>query len=148
MPEFVFFMRADANSEAGVANHPTEAFEAMTKYNEALNDAGVLLSGEALAPTSQDAYTLKFDAGGNAESVQGPFDVASETHITGFWIVKTETTEEALEWAKKSSVPGAQVYFRRIVNPSELGAGYTPELKQRDAKVREDAAGRSRAVGK
>jgi hypothetical protein len=148
MPEYVLFMRADASSEGGPANHPTEAFEAMTKYNEEMNAAGVLLSGDALAPTSSDAYNIKFDASGNADAVKGPFDVTSENHVTGWWIIKANNTDEALSWAKKCPVPGAQIFFRRVVDASDLGAGYTAEIQQRDAKVRKEAGDRARAVGK
>jgi hypothetical protein len=148
MPEYVFFMRSDASSEGGPANHPTAAFEAMTKYNEELNAAGVLLSGDALAPTSSDAYNIKFDGEAKAEATKGPFDVSAENHVTGWWIIKAANTEEALNWAKKCPVPGAQIFFRRVVDASDLGAGYTAEIAQRDAKVRKEAGDRAREIGK
>jgi hypothetical protein len=148
MPQFVFFIKADPNSEAGPAQHPTEVIETMTKYQEAMNDAGVLISGDAVAPTAKDAYNIKLDANLKAEVAKGPFDLKTTDNVGGWWIIQTATADEALDWAKKCPIPDAEIMFRRIVDETDLGPSYTPELLARDTKVRQESAARARAAGK
>jgi hypothetical protein len=79
-----------------------KAVEAMMKYNQALQEAGVLVSLEGLHPPSMGSR-VSF-AKGKPVVTDGPFAEAKEV-LGGFWIIKVNSKAEAIEWAKKC--PGA-----------------------------------------
>ena len=90
-------IKANEESEAGIM--PSEQLlNAMGKFNEELMNAGVMLAGEGLHPSSK-AKRIKF-SGGNRIVTDGPFAETREL-IAGFWIWKVNSMEEALEWAKR-----------------------------------------------
>jgi len=90
-------IKANADSEAGIM--PSEQLlAAMGKFNEELVNAGVMLAGEGLHPTSK-AKRIKF-SGGQRLITDGPFAETRE-QIAGFWIWKVNSMDEALEWAKR-----------------------------------------------
>lgn len=74
-----------------------KAVEAMMKYNEALQKAGVLISLEGLHPPSMGAR-VTFSKG-NPSVTKGPFANAKET-LGGYWMIQVNSMEEAIEWAK------------------------------------------------
>src|SRR6185437_5777450 len=94
---FMIIRKADEATEAGVMPS-TELIEAMTKYNEELVNAGVMLAGEGLQPSSKGAR-IKF-SGGNATITDGPFSETKEL-IAGFTMIQVRSREEALEWVKR-----------------------------------------------
>ncbi|KAL6800862.1 dgpfaetke family protein [Trichoderma sp. SZMC 28013] len=136
MPSFIFLMKANVMAEAPPAEIPPEVFESMNKYNEELNDAGVLLDAQGLRPTSVDSYRLTYSTDNTPEVNSGPFHVATETHICGWWIVQTKDAEEALSWAKKIPMQSGEIVVRRIACVEELGDGFTKQLREREAKLR------------
>ena len=75
-----------------------KAVEAMMKYNEALQKAGVLLTLDGLHPPSMGAR-ITF-SGGKAEVSDGPFAEAREV-LGGYWMIQVESKEEAIEWASR-----------------------------------------------
>ena len=94
---FVVFRKADDFTEAG--GKPTrELLDAMMAYNAAMIDAGVLLEGVGLKPSSEGARVL-FD-GGTTSVVDGPFTESKEL-VAGFALLETRTQEEALEWLRR-----------------------------------------------
>jgi hypothetical protein len=97
---FLMMVRANQDTEAGVM--PSEALiAAMTKYNEEMVRAGVLLEGAGLQPSSKGAR-VKF-SGGNASVIQGPFN--SRELIAGYWLIQTESKDEAIKWATRCPAP-------------------------------------------
>ena len=91
---FMVIVKADKNSEAGVL--PDEKLLAeMTKYNEELAKAGVLLAGEGLQPSSKGAR-VRF-AGDKRTVIDGPFAETKEL-VAGFWLFQVKSKEEAIEW--------------------------------------------------
>ena len=82
-------IHGNKDSEAGIM--PSEALlNAMGKFNEELVNAGVMLSGEGLHPSSK-AKRIKF-SGGNRIVTDGPFAETREL-IAGFWIWKVNSHE-------------------------------------------------------
>ena len=77
---------------------PADAVAAMMKYNEALRDAGVLITLEGLHPPSMGAR-VSF-AGGKPVVTDGPFAESKEV-LGGYWMIEVGSREEAIEWAKK-----------------------------------------------
>ncbi len=80
-----------------------KAVEAMMKYNESLQKAGVLLALDGLHPPSM-GVRVSFP-GGKAKVVDGPFAEAKEV-LGGYWMIDVKSREEAIEWAKRC--PGSE----------------------------------------
>lgn len=89
-----------------------DAVAAMMKYNEALQDAGVLLSLEGLHPPSTGAR-VSF-AGGTPLVTDGPF---IETHevLGGYWMIEVASKAEAIEWAKRCPASANEIIEIRQV---------------------------------
>jgi hypothetical protein len=98
---FMMLVKANRESEAGVM--PDEALiAAMTKYNEELAKAGVLLDLSGLQPSSKGAR-IKF-SGGKPTVIDGPFAETKEL-IAGYWLIQVKSRDEAIEWAKRVPAP-------------------------------------------
>src|SRR5262245_11797810 len=95
---FMVMVPANADSEAGKLPDAKILTE-MGKFNEQLAKAGVMLAGEGLQASSKGAR-LKF-SGGKVSVTDGPF-VESKELIAGFWIIKTKSKQEAIDWMKKA----------------------------------------------
>jgi len=106
--------------EAGTEVPDPAIFEAMNRYNEELQKAGVLLALDGLHPT-KTAVRVKLD-GGKKKIVDGPFTEAKEI-VGGYWILQTRTREEAVEWASRVPLlPGDTVELRQIFEMSDFPA--------------------------
>jgi len=114
---------------------PAEAVAAMMKYNEALKEAGVLVTLDGLHPPSMGAR-ISF-AGGKPIVTDGPFIEAKEV-IGGYWMIEVASKEEAIEWAKKCPASNNETIELRQVQEmadfpadvQEAAAGFT-ELQSR-----------------
>src|SRR5438105_3946132 len=123
----------NAESEAGVMPS-RELLEKMTKFNEELVKAGVMLSGEGLHPTSK-AKRVRFD-GSKRTVVDGPFAETKEL-VAGFWVWKVKSMDEAVEWIKKAPFDGGtEITLRPIHESEDFGKELTPELRDREQKLR------------
>ena len=130
---FIVLVKADKNSERGVMP-TTEQLAEMGKYNEELVKAGVMLAGEGLADSSKGAR-VRF-SGKNRTVIDGPFAETKEL-VAGFWIWQVKSREEAIEWLKRAPFDGgAEVEIRQIFEAADFGAEYTPELRQKDDRLR------------
>ena len=90
-------IKANKESEAGVM--PSEKLLTdMGKFNEELVNAGIMLDGEGLHPSSK-AKRVRF-SGGNRIVTDGPFAETREL-IAGFWIWRVKSLDEAVEWVKR-----------------------------------------------
>jgi hypothetical protein len=99
--KFMMIVKASKASEAG--EMPSEEMIAtMGKYNEELVKAGVLLDATGLQPTSKGAR-IRY-SGGKRIVVDGPFAETKEL-IAGYWVIKADSMEQAIEWAKKAPMP-------------------------------------------
>jgi len=88
----------------------------MTKFNESMVKAGVMLSGEGLHPPSMGARVAF--AGGKPKVVDGPFTEAKEV-IGGFWMIQVKSKAEAIEWAKRCPMPDGDIVEIRQVQEFE-----------------------------
>jgi len=122
---------------------PTEEMlAAMGAYNEQLVNAGIMLDGDGLKPTSAGARIV-FE-GGTTSVVDGPFTEAKEI-VAGFWIWEVSSLEEAIEWAKKcpsdSSGTGRQLLeIRPFFEVGDFGEAYTSEIQAQEEKLRDRIA--------
>lgn len=136
MPRFILLIKASQQAESNVAS--PETFKDIAAFNEEMNAAGVLLGGEGLRPTVH-GYRIKYSSASPAEVTKGPFDVEGESHVSGWWILKTEDAEEALSWAKKIPFKDGEVTMRRLAEMEDFGDINMPEdLKERERKLREE----------
>jgi len=100
-----------------------EAVAAMTKYNEELTKAGVLLSLDGLQETAKGAR-VSF-SGGKPTVTDGPFAEAKEV-IGGYWLIQARSKEEAVQWA--SRCPGADGDVIEVRQVYEM-ADFPPEVQ-------------------
>ncbi len=132
---FMVILKSEPEWEAG--RMPTEAeLTAMTRFNEELAQAGLLLSGEGLLPSSKGAR-VRF-AGGRQTVIDGPFAEAKEL-IAGFWIWKVDSLADATAWAKRIPLaPDAEteVEIRQVAEAADFGAEFTPELREAEERLR------------
>ena len=117
--------KASAASEGGQMD--TEGFEAMDKFNEELINAGIMLDGTGLTPSSRGAR-VRF-SGSNRTVINGPFAETTEL-IAGFWIWKVSSLQEAIDWVKKfpnSSAEDSDVEIRPLMEPEDFAGLVSPE---------------------
>ena len=90
-----------------------ESVGEMTKFNEAMVQAGVLLAADGLAaPDTAKRISVR---GGEKVVTDGPFAESKEV-VGGYWIIQAKSEEEALEWAKRVPLgEGPEVELRRIM---------------------------------
>ena len=133
---FMVMVKATPESEAGEMP-TTELLEAMGRYNEELVKAGVMLAGEGLHPSSRGAR-VHFD-GDKRTVIDGPFAETKEL-VAGFWIWQVSSLEEAIEWVKRCPNPmtgPSDIEIRQIFTSEDFGAEFTPELREREDRLRE-----------
>lgn len=117
---FMLLVKADQDSEAGIMPGP-ELLAEMGRYNEELANAGVLLAGEGLQPSSKGARVL-FD-GAARTVVDGPFTEAKEL-VAGFWLIEVRSRDEAVEWVKRCPNPAggrSEIEIRQVFEASDFG---------------------------
>ena len=98
---FMMIVKASKESEAGVMPS-NELIAAMTKYNEQLANAGILVDLSGLQPSSKGAR-VKF-SGNKVTVVDGPFAETKEL-IAGYWVINVKSRQEAIDWAKRCPNP-------------------------------------------
>jgi len=99
---FMMMVKANADSEAGIMPDET-LIAAMTRYNEELAKAGVLLDLAGLQPSSKGAR-IKFARGGKRTVEDGPF-IETTGLVAGYWLIQVKSRAEAIEWAKRAPAP-------------------------------------------
>lgn len=134
--KFMVIMKASEQSEAGQLPS-TALLTEMGQFNEALVNAGIMLAGEGLHPSSTGAR-VRF-AGGTAPTVvNGPFANTKEL-ISGFWLWEVDSLATAIEWAKR--IPNAdgahhEIEIRRVAVAEDFGENLTPELRRQEEELR------------
>jgi hypothetical protein len=129
-------VKATRNSEAGLM--PSEKLLAdMGTFNEELVNAGVMLAGEGLHPSSKGRRVVF--GGGRKTIVDGPFAETKEL-VAGFWLWQVKSMEEATEWARRcpDPMPGeeAVLEIRPVFEAEDFGQEFTPELRAQEERLR------------
>src|SRR5947208_10577816 len=114
---------------------PAEAVAAMMKYNEALKEAGVLITLDGLHPPSMGARVTF--AGGKPVVTDGPFTEAKEV-LGGYWMIDVRSRDEAIAWAKKCPASENEIIEIRQVQ----------EISDFSEEVQEAAAGFAEMQGR
>ena len=132
-------IKATKKSEAGEMPD-TKMLTEMGKYNEELANAGIMLAGDGLHPSSK-GKRVRF-SGPNRTVIDGPFAETKEL-IAGFWIWKVKSMDEAIEWLKRCPNPHDEitdVEIRPIFEAEDFGAEFTPELREQERRAWEKAS--------
>ena len=135
----MIFVKATKESEEGVLPS-TELLTEMGKFNEELVKAGIMLAGEGLQPSSK-GKRVRF-SGKTRTVTDGPFTETKEL-IAGFWIWQVRSMEEAVEWLKRCPNPHpgeTEVEIRPVFEANDLGENFTPELREKEQRLREKIA--------
>ncbi|WP_224702873.1 YciI family protein [Devosia aquimaris] len=137
----IVFVKATKDSEEG-RMPTTELLEAMTKYNEQLINAGIMLGGEGLQPTSS-AKRVHF-SGANRTVIDGPFAETKEL-VAGYWIWQVRDMDEAVEWVKRCPNPmftDSDIEIRPVYEVEAFDEIMTPEIQEMYDRNVERAAGK------
>lgn len=137
MPRFVALVKASPESEAGELPS-TDMLEEMTRYNEELVKAGVMLAGEGLHPSS-NGVRINYGGATSPTVTDGPFAEAKEL-VAGFWIIQARDLAEAVEWLKRAPFQDGEVEIRQVFEDDDFGDALTPELREAEQRLREQAA--------
>jgi len=132
----MLIMRATQQGADAYTEMDFEAvINAMGAYNEAMITAGVMVSGDGLAP--EPGYVVDF-AGESPVVSDGPYGEIHEL-FNGFWIIQTATAEEALEWAKRAPLTaGNKLEVRRVTDESDFADYADNEYVQKEKEWRPD----------
>jgi len=95
---------------------PADLVARMTKYNESLTKAGVLLGLDGLTPPAKGSR-VKF-SGGKPKVTDGPFTESKEL-VGGYWMIQVKSKEEAVEWAKRAPMLDGDIIEVRQVQEIE-----------------------------
>ena len=137
---FMVLVKADKNSEAGVLPDGKLLAE-MTKYNEELAKAGVLLAGEGLQPSSKGAR-VRF-SGDKRTVIDGPFTETKEL-IAGYWMMQAKSKAEVIEWVKRcpNPFPGteSEIEIRQVFEADDFGPAMTPEIREAEQRMEKQIA--------
>jgi len=127
----MIILRGNEDNPSG--SKPTEdMFEAMTKFNQELVDAGVMVGGEGLHP-SKEGTTVKFKDGKQTVS-KG----ATSNLIAGYWLWKVKSLDEAIEWVKRIPNTGndeGSIEIRQIFETEEFKDIMSPELMEQEKQL-------------
>lgn len=134
-------VKATKDSEAGIMPS-TDLLAAMGKFNEELVNAGIMLAGEGLHPSSK-GKRVAFDGAKRTVS-DGPFKATGEL-VAGFWIWQVKDMAEAVEWVKRcpNPMPGpSEIEIRPVFEMADFGEAVTPEIAAQEDRLREKVARR------
>ena len=126
-------VKASKESEAG--QMPSEkVLTDMGKYNEELVNAGVMLAGEGLHPSSK-GKRVRF-SGANRTVTDGPFAETKEL-IAGYWLWQVKSIEDAVQWLKRAPFDGGtELEIRPVFEAADFGKEFTPELRAQEDRLR------------
>jgi hypothetical protein len=132
----VVFVKATEESEAGKMGS-SELLEAMGRYNEELVDAGIMLGGDGLKPSSQ-GKRIGFD-GAKRIVMDGPFAETKEL-VAGYWIWEVRDMDEAVAWVKRCPNPMfgySEIEIRPVYEMSDFAEIMTPAAEEVHTRVRD-----------
>jgi hypothetical protein len=101
-----------------------ERVAAMMRYNEALKDAGVLITLDGLHPPTTGAR-VSFP-GGKPVVTDGPFTESKEV-LGGYWMIEVDSRQQAIDWAKKC--PASENEIIEIRQVQEM-SDFPPDIQE------------------
>jgi len=140
---FMIIRKADAYTEA--EDMPTEQLIAdMGSFMEEMAKAGVLVGGDGLKP-SREGVRINFESG-KPTVIDGPFAETKEL-VAGFTLIQCGSLEEAVGWMKKwpplDGNGNVSLEIRPIYEADDFGEAFTPELREKEDKLRAELAAKA-----
>lgn len=146
-------VKATKNSEAGILPGYPRApagyerlFEEMGKFNEELVEAGIMLDGDGLQPSSK-GKRVRFSKG-RKTVVDGPFAETKEL-VAGYWIWQVTSIDEAVEWVRRcpDPMPGedSEIEIRPLYEADDFGEASAPEIRAQKEQLRTEVERRKRS---
>ncbi|MCC6966603.1 MAG: YciI family protein [Nitrospira sp.] len=132
---FMIIIKATKESEAGIMPSQ-QLLSEMGTFNEELVQAGVMLAGDGLHPSTKGAR-VRF-SGTRRTVIDGPFAETKEL-IAGYWVWQCRSKEEAIEWVKRCPNPmpdESEIEIRQVFEAEDFGAEFTPELRAQEDRLR------------
>ena len=129
--------KATQRSEAGELG-TAEDFAAMGQFTQQLLEAGVVLAGDGLQPSSK-GKRVTFDTEGATRVIDGPFAETKEL-VAGYSIWEVASMEEAVEWVKRSPLRDCEVELRKILDAEDFGASFAAEIEVAEELRRAESA--------
>jgi hypothetical protein len=131
---FMVLVKSDERTESGDLGEEREYAE-MGKFNEELVEAGVMLAGEGLHPSSKGAR-VRFD-GQQRTVIEGPFSGEPRDLVAGFWLWQVDSLQEAIDWLTRAPFDGGtEVEIRQVMETEDFGDVLTPELREQEERLR------------
>jgi hypothetical protein len=127
-------VKASKESESGIM--PSEQdLTAMGNFNEELVNAGIMLAGEGLHPSSK-GVRVNFSSGKPAV-IDGPFAETKEL-VAGYWMWKVKSLDEAIDWARRipADRQDFEVELRPVFEAEDFGEEFTPEARAQEERLR------------
>jgi predicted enzyme related to lactoylglutathione lyase len=130
---FVVLVKSDATTESGAL--PDEGgLDAMTRFNDELVQAGMLLAADGLHASS-DGARIRY-SGDETTVERGPFP-EPRLLVAGYWVIQAASLDEAIAWMRRAPMGGdAEVEIRQAFEAEEFGEAFTPELREREERQR------------
>ena len=134
--KFMVFVKATEDSENGIM--PTEQeFAEMGKFNQEMVDAGIMLDGDGLKPSSAGAR-IRF-SGTDRTVTTGPFAETTEL-VAGYWVIDVPSLDDAIAWMKRCPNPmrvDSDIEIRPYFEFDDFGEEFTPELREAELAMME-----------
>ena len=115
---FMIIVKSTEQAEAGIPPDSAD-IAAMGRFNQKMIDAGIMLAGDGLTASKKGAR-IKFEPDGKQTIVDGPFAEAKEL-VAGFWIIRVDTFEDAMKWARMAPMNvGDVLEVRQVFEPEDF----------------------------
>jgi hypothetical protein len=106
----------------------------MGNFNEDLVNAGIMLAGEGLHPSSR-GKRVKFSKAKRIVT-DGPFAHTKDL-VAGYWVWQVKSIDEAVDWLKRAPFEeGDEVEIRPVFEADDFGKEFTPELRAQEERLR------------
>ena len=138
---FMVLMRSTKNTEAGVLPDEKLLTE-MGKFNEELMKSGMLLAGEGLHPSAKGARVRWSRAAERRRRAVRRGEGADRRLLASRNVT---SKEEALAWIKRIPMGDdtMEVELRQVFEPDDFGPAFTPELREAEERLRQQAAAKA-----
>jgi hypothetical protein len=133
---FIVFVKASKESESGTMPEKKDLAD-MNRFNQELVNAGIMLAGEGLHPSSKGAR-IAF-AGGRPKVTDGPFAETKEL-VAGYWILQAASMDEVVDWMKRAPFKDGELEIRQIFEDEDFA--YAPEIMEQEKQLRAQIAKR------
>ena len=128
---YAVLVKSDARTESGAMPNEQELAD-MTRFNDELVNAGVMLAGEGFHP-STDGARIKFAAGSTSVN-RGPFGEPYQL-VAGYWVIQAGSLDEAIDTMRRAPMgDAAEIEIRQVFDADEFGEAFTPELRERERR--------------